>query len=71
MEGLIVHDDNDPEAPLIEGKSVLREWPGARLVTTHGLGHTRLLRDPDVVREVTTFIVSPEPTQRRQMQEKY
>ncbi len=33
-------------------------WPGAQLVTTDGLGHRRILRDPVVVAGATSFIAA-------------
>jgi predicted alpha/beta hydrolase family esterase len=55
---LVVHDRADAEVPWTDGLAVARAWPGAELVTTHGLGHRRILRDPDVVARVTEFMVT-------------
>lgn len=60
--GLIVHDAEDPETAPSEAETLLRAWPGAKLMVTHGLGHYRLLRDPAVVREIAGFIGPPERT---------
>jgi hypothetical protein len=31
-------------------------WPGATLHVTRGLGHNRILRDPQVIAKVTDFV---------------
>ncbi len=55
---LVVHDRGDGEVPWSDGDEVARAWPGARLRTTNGLGHRRVLRDPAVVAEATAFVLS-------------
>jgi hypothetical protein len=42
--------------PWTHGASVAREWPGARLLTTDGLGHRRILGDERVTRVAADFI---------------
>ena len=56
---LLVHDRQDAETGWSDSQAIARAWPGARLVTTSGLGHRRILRDPAVVAEVTGFVGSP------------
>lgn len=53
---LVVHDRGDADVPYADGAAVAESWPGARLLTTEGLGHRRLLRDPEVVSAVTAFV---------------
>jgi len=53
---LVVQDEGDKEVPFDEGVAVSESWPNARLVTTTGLGHQRILRDPQVVEGVVEFI---------------
>mgnify|MGYP003786172511 CR=1 FL=1 len=53
---LIVHDVNDMSIPVGDGPAIAAAWVGARLRTTAGLGHRRILRDPDVVAEVVDFV---------------
>ncbi|GCD19017.1 hypothetical protein CTKZ_05790 [Cellulomonas algicola] len=55
---LVVHDTQDKEAHHADGERLARSWPGARLVTTTGLGHRRILRDPDVVAEVVKHVTA-------------
>jgi hypothetical protein len=37
-------------------RDLSRAWPDARLLTTGGLGHRRILSDPKVVAEVVRFV---------------
>lgn len=46
---LIVHDLGDREVPWSEGERIARHWPQARLLTTTGLGHHRVVDDVDVI----------------------
>ncbi|MDB4882297.1 MAG: hydrolase, partial [Gemmatimonadetes bacterium] len=53
---LIVHDTDDDEVPYANGIRFAELLPSARLVTTSGLGHRRVLFAPDVVSAVVDFI---------------
>jgi len=53
---LIFHDRMDREAPFSGGEALARSWPGARLIATEGLGHTRILWDEKVVSAATGFL---------------
>jgi pimeloyl-ACP methyl ester carboxylesterase len=52
---LVIHDEDDREVPLACGEAIAHAWPGAELRRTRGLGHRRILRDPDVVRATVGF----------------
>ena len=52
---LIVHDRDDSDVPWHEGEHYARHWPGARLLTTHGLGHHRVLEAPEVIDAALAF----------------
>jgi len=57
---LVVHDRDDRQTTW-EGSerlvaSLLASGADARLVTTEGLGHRRILKDPGVVRQVVAFL---------------
>jgi pimeloyl-ACP methyl ester carboxylesterase len=53
---LVIHDRDDAEVPWTDGSTIAAAWPGARLVSTSGLGHYRLLRDPATVAEAIAFV---------------
>ena len=55
---LVLHDREDRETSWREGAEIADAWPHARLVTTTGLGHRRLLRDPEVVASVVRFLTA-------------
>lgn len=52
---LIVHDSGDTTVPHAEGRMLAEQLPDARLLTTEGLGHRRLLKDAVVVDAVAQF----------------
>jgi pimeloyl-ACP methyl ester carboxylesterase len=56
---LLVHDRLDAETGWSDSAAIAASWPQARLVTTSGLGHRRILRAPAVVREVVEFVAEP------------
>lgn len=53
---LVVHDLEDSEVPWSEGERYARCWPDARLLTTTGLGHQRIIRDPQVLVTCLRFL---------------
>jgi pimeloyl-ACP methyl ester carboxylesterase len=53
---LVVHDRDDREIPWTDGAAIAEAWPGARMVTTEGLGHRRILRDPAVAAHAASFV---------------
>ena len=53
---LVVHDRNDPTVPWEEGAAIAAAWPGAELVTTTGLGHREIVRDPKIVTRAAAFV---------------
>jgi pimeloyl-ACP methyl ester carboxylesterase len=52
MPGLIIHDRNDPVIPHDVGVQIAEQWGAARFVSTDRLGHRRVLKCPNVLREV-------------------
>jgi pimeloyl-ACP methyl ester carboxylesterase len=52
---LIVHDYKDKEVPYDEATQLAAAWPEARLLTTDGLGHQRILRATAVIDEIANF----------------
>ncbi|HUJ58112.1 MAG TPA: alpha/beta hydrolase [Kofleriaceae bacterium] len=53
---MIVHDPGDREVPFEHGARLAALWPGADLRITRGLGHRRILRDPEVIRAIVAFV---------------
>jgi len=53
---LLVHDRDDAEVSWQEGAALAAAWPGARLLTTAGLGHRRILREASVVAAAVGFV---------------
>ncbi|UCB55552.1 MAG: alpha/beta hydrolase [Thiotrichales bacterium] len=58
IPALIVHDEDDGDLSWKDGKAVADAWPGAEFRLTHGLGHSRILRDPDTVATITNFVAN-------------
>ena len=55
MPVLVVHDTDDREVPYADGERLAGVF-GARLLTTNGLGHRRILYAPEVLAAVVEFI---------------
>jgi pimeloyl-ACP methyl ester carboxylesterase len=53
---LVIHDRDDEDTYHEDGVALAQAWPEARMITTSGLGHRRILRNPDVVEAGTRFI---------------
>jgi len=53
---LVVHDTDDREIPYRHGERLAATWRQAKLHTTSGLGHRRILRDEAVIAEVVEFV---------------
>ncbi len=53
---LVVHDRHDREIPWSDGAATAAAWPRARMITTEGLGHRRILRDPAVAVHAASFV---------------
>ncbi len=52
---LVLHDEDDPDTRWADARDLAEAWPDAELISTSGLGHNRIVRDPRVVAEVTEF----------------
>ena len=53
---LVIHDDTDKEVLLEEGRLVVKHWPEAEMIVTHGHGHHRLVRNPEAVEMAVGFL---------------
>lgn len=56
VPAIIVSDRDDPQVATADHELLAAAWPDAQLVTTEGLGHTRVLRDPAVTGAVVWFL---------------
>lgn len=56
---LVVHDRDDQVVDLGGAEAITKAWPRAELLRTEGLGHQRILRDPEVARQVVRFLAGP------------
>ncbi|MEM7332513.1 MAG: alpha/beta hydrolase, partial [Chloroflexota bacterium] len=54
--GLIVHDTQDEIVGYDSAKTIASGWASAELLTTHGLGHSGILRDVNVITHVVEFL---------------
>jgi pimeloyl-ACP methyl ester carboxylesterase len=53
---LLVHDHDDADVSWSESARIAEAWSGAVHVSTSGLGHRRIVRDPDVVTRAVAFV---------------
>jgi pimeloyl-ACP methyl ester carboxylesterase len=53
---MIVHDEQDNAVNFLSATAIAEAWPHSVLLKTNGLGHRRILRDPEVIKAVCDFI---------------
>lgn len=60
---LVIHDLDDTEIPWSEASALSQSARYGELLTTKGLGHTRILRDVGVIMKVRDFLtgINPQP----------
>jgi pimeloyl-ACP methyl ester carboxylesterase len=56
VAALMVHSADDDQISSADVEMLADAWEGAELVELDGLGHNKLLRDPDVIERVATFL---------------
>lgn len=56
---LLVYDSADEEVTTAHAHALLKVYPTAQLVLTHGLGHNRILKDDEVIQACLNFIKLP------------
>lgn len=56
IPALLFHDREDDVTPYISSAGIVRAWKSAKLITTKGLGHRRILRDAGVIQQVLAFL---------------
>lgn len=54
---LILHDPEDQEVPVGESHELAVAWPGAALMLVPGVGHRKIIQDPETVSRVTEFVI--------------
>lgn len=62
LPALLVHDETDEEIPFEHGLSLAAAMPCTQFKATHGLGHHRVARNPEVIRRVVDFLARQEPS---------
>jgi len=53
---LVIHDRDDHIVPWQQGAAFAQQWRGARLMTTQGQGHRRILESASVVQAAVDFL---------------
>jgi pimeloyl-ACP methyl ester carboxylesterase len=66
IPALIVHDHDDTQIDIADSEALVPAWPGARFISTSGLGHDKIARDPRIVEAIRAFLdESIDPIARR------
>lgn len=55
---LLVHDEEDKEVKLVHTEELVKVYPAAYVHKTKGLGHTRILKDDEVIETCLKFVAS-------------
>ena len=53
---LMVQDEDDEEVPMVNAEELMKVYPTAKLLKTSGLGHSRILKDDQVITRCVEFI---------------
>lgn len=53
---LLIHDEDDREVIIRHVEELIKIYPSAKLMRTKGLGHTRILKDDEVIRAAVAFV---------------
>jgi pimeloyl-ACP methyl ester carboxylesterase len=56
VPALLIHDEEDRQAPYGDAEAIARSWPRSELMTTKGLGHHRILRSERVVARAVAWL---------------
>jgi len=57
---LLIHDKDDKEVPYTEAENIARHLKNGRLILTEGLGHRRIIREPEILNQIAAFLKTPE-----------
>lgn len=55
-EGMIVHDSRDNLIPFTESIKLANIWPQAKVLTTHGLDHSGVIKDSEVIDAIVHLV---------------
>lgn len=55
---MLIYDENDKEVSMKNPMTLKAKYPAAHLVITQGLGHTRILKDTEVIQNTLDFLSS-------------
>lgn len=55
-ETLIVHDLTDAVVPFVAAENVYKHWDNVTLLVSEGYGHYRLMKNPDLIGRVASFL---------------
>jgi pimeloyl-ACP methyl ester carboxylesterase len=55
-EALIIHDEEDNEILIYQAEALAAAWPKNQFVRTTGLGHRRIIRSGEIIRQVAEFV---------------
>ncbi len=56
LELLLIHDSEDRDVSITQAQEMIKLYPKAKLITTHGLGHNRILKDEAVITACVDFV---------------
>lgn len=56
LDLLLIYDDDDKEVTVDHAHALMKAYPQATLLVTSGLGHTRILKDENVIAAAISFI---------------
>jgi pimeloyl-ACP methyl ester carboxylesterase len=56
INGMIIHDEFDKKVPFDQAQQLASIWPNAAFVGTSGLGHSRILRDSNVIDRIISYL---------------
>jgi pimeloyl-ACP methyl ester carboxylesterase len=56
LDLLVIHDQDDKEIAVTQGRKIARAFPRARYIETEGLGHRRILGDGGVLAATLEFL---------------
>lgn len=58
QETLLVYDRLDPIVPFEAGHRIYEKWASISFLISEGLGHYRMMKNPDVIKHVVEFVTS-------------